>query len=79
MRGCEVIDDDGIEVRATSWATFSAPTIARLDMSHLSDEEFDAMARLAVGQELVTRLERAVRDGKTYRVAVVDEIKVKRC
>jgi hypothetical protein len=64
--------EDGIDVRATAWMTLSIPRMARIDMSHLSDEEFDALARKTVGDELADRLERAAKSGKQYRIATVD-------
>lgn len=64
-------DEGGINVRATSWMTLSYPQLASIDLSHLSDEEFDALARQAVGDGLVERLERCV--GKTYRPVKVVE------
>jgi hypothetical protein len=66
------MSDDGIEVRVTSWATFSAPRHGIIDMSHLSDEEFEAAARAAVGDGLAERLERSAESGKAYRIARVD-------
>lgn len=63
-------DEDGINVRVGSWMTLSIPALARIDLSHLSDEEFDALAREAVGDGLADRLERAA--GKTYRPLMVD-------
>lgn len=64
-------ETDGINVRATAWMTLSYPQLASIDLSHLSDEEFDALARQAVGDGLADRLERCA--GKTYRPVKVVE------
>lgn len=69
-------EDGGINVRVTSWATFSAPATASIDLSHLSDAEFDEAARAAVGEQLAGRLERAA--GRTYATVRVDDVEVKR-
>lgn len=67
----QVSDEGGISGRATAWMTLSYPQLAKIDLSHLSDEEFDALARQAVGDGLAERLERAA--GKTYQIAKVVE------
>lgn len=61
----------GYEARCTAWMNLRVPSAIAIDLSHLTDAEFESLAAEAVGEPLAERL-RAT-SGKALHPARLDE------